>query len=581
MEKTQKIKFIVSLVFAAVVFAVLPTAASAATLYFSPSSGSHAVGATLSVGVYVSSADQAMNAASGVISYPADKVEVVSFSKSGSIISLWVQEPTFSNSAGTVNFEGIALNPGFTGASGKLITVNFRVKAAGAALLSFSSGSVLANDGKGTNILASLGAASFSLGVAAPSAPETITPIEAIGVPAAPVISSPTHPDPNKWYAKKDAKFVWKLPSGATGVRTLVGRVSNAIPTVTYVPAINSKELPNLADGIWYFSVRLRNKAGWGNVSHFRFQIDTEKPEYFEITEIERKDKTEPQVKFIFKASDNTSGIDHFEVQIDGGEWQIWRDDGSHTYKAPVSGPGKRMLIAKAVDKAGNFLANSAEFFIEAVEPPVFVEYPKELRNGDLLVAKGKSYPDAQINFIIEKDGEAPKNQIVKSDADGNFIFVFAEKVKEGIYKLWAEATKEDGSKSNPTDKFTVAVQPPQIVKAGRQVADYLSVLIAVIASLLLLVILISGLFWYSRHKFSRFKRILKKETKEAEEASFVAFDLLKEDIRRQIKILERAKIKRELTEEEKELVKRLKKDLEESEKLVKKEIKDIEKEVK
>ena len=91
MEKTQKIKFIVSLVLAAAIFAALPAVASAANVYFSPSSGSYAVGSTHTLAVYVSSADQTMNAASGVISFPSDKLEVVSLSKTGSIFTLWVQ----------------------------------------------------------------------------------------------------------------------------------------------------------------------------------------------------------------------------------------------------------------------------------------------------------------------------------------------------------------------------------------------------------------------------------------------------------------------------------------------------------
>ncbi|KKT44963.1 MAG: hypothetical protein UW34_C0006G0003 [Parcubacteria group bacterium GW2011_GWA2_44_15] len=219
MEKTQKIKSIVSLVFAAVIFAALPAVASAATLYFSPSSGSHAVGTTFSAGIYVSSADQAMNAASGVISFPSDKLEVTSLSKTGSIFTLWVQEPSFSNSAGTVNFEGIVLNPGFTGSNGKAITITFTVKAASNAPLTFSSGLALANDGKGTNILTSLGSAWFSLeGVAptAPAVPETTAPSAVSGTPSAPKISSPTHPDSDKWYAKKDAKFIWTTPLDIT-----------------------------------------------------------------------------------------------------------------------------------------------------------------------------------------------------------------------------------------------------------------------------------------------------------------------------------------------------------------------------
>ena len=169
-------------------FFLLPKTTLAASLYFSPASGSYAVGKTFSANVYVSSADQAMNAAGGVISFPEDKLEITSLTKSGSIIGLWVQDPSFSNGAGTVNFEGIVLNPGFSGSGGKIMTINFKVKSAGSAGLNFSSGSILANDGAGTNILDGMGSASYQLsgGTPSPTTPTepttATTPTAAAGV---------------------------------------------------------------------------------------------------------------------------------------------------------------------------------------------------------------------------------------------------------------------------------------------------------------------------------------------------------------------------------------------------------------
>ena len=110
------------------------------------------VGQTTTVNVFVST-DQAMNAASGIVSFPSATLEVVSVSKTNSIATLWIQDPSFSNIAGTVSFEGVVLNPGFTGASGRFITITFRGKSEGTAPLSFLSGSVLANDGQGTELL--------------------------------------------------------------------------------------------------------------------------------------------------------------------------------------------------------------------------------------------------------------------------------------------------------------------------------------------------------------------------------------------------------------------------------------------
>ena len=158
----------------AVIF-FLPFIASAADLSFSPASGSYPAGQVFPVAVYVSSPGQAANAFSGTIHFPADKLNVSSISSSNSIVSIWVQAPSFSNATGTVTFEGIAVNPGYAGASGNLITVNFRAVSAGQADIKFSTGSVLANDGEGTNILQNFGSASYSITAAVQQPAKTKT----------------------------------------------------------------------------------------------------------------------------------------------------------------------------------------------------------------------------------------------------------------------------------------------------------------------------------------------------------------------------------------------------------------------
>ncbi|MEN9582924.1 MAG: hypothetical protein RL641_878 [Candidatus Parcubacteria bacterium] len=155
---------------------IIPHTSKAATLYFSPASGSYAVGDTFSVAVYTSSTDQSMNAMSGTVSFPTNILTATSVSKSGSIASLWAVEPSFSNSSGKANFEAVILNPGYIGNRGKTITINFKVKASGTAQLSISGGSVLANDGSGTEIYTGSSGASFSFAEAKPKTepkPET------------------------------------------------------------------------------------------------------------------------------------------------------------------------------------------------------------------------------------------------------------------------------------------------------------------------------------------------------------------------------------------------------------------------
>jgi hypothetical protein len=554
---------------------MLPVAADAATLYFSPSSGSYTVGSTLSTSVYVSSADQAMNAASGVISFPQDKLEVTSLSKSGSIFTLWVQEPSFLNSVGTINFEGIVLNPGFSGATGKILTANFKVKVAGVATLNFSSGSVLANDGKGTNILTSLGNVQFSLGGAGPTVPEATTPSAVSGAPSAPQIFSLTHPDPNKWYAKKDAKFTWSISSDVTGVRLLVGIIPAAIPTVTYVPAINEKEVTNLGDGIWYFHVQLRNASGWGEVSHFRFQIDTEPPASFEIKFIDGKETTNPRPTVIFDTTDSISGIEYYKVKIGEEDFFALSSEivQGNPYTFPLQAPGKRTILVQAFDKAGNYTTAVEEFVILPIETPVITDYPQTLLPGTTLLIKGTVAPEAKVKVYIQKDEKETRTEEIKSDQEGKWSYIGTESLEKGIYKIWAEAINSLGAKSELSEKITIQVNPPAFIRIGSLVIDYLTTIVTL---LILISVIVFGIIW-SWQKIKQRRKRLRKEIAEADKALYQAFKALREETKEQI-----AKLDGEpgLNEREKKICDDLKKALKISEKFIGKEIKDIEKEL-
>jgi len=137
---------------------------NAASLYFSPSSGNYHEGENFTISIKVET-DVAINAVEGVFSFPTRYLEVIRLNKSNSVVNLWVQEPSFSNvgSFGNVSFEGVILNPGFTGPAGKIIDVVFLVKNKGAVELEFLRTAILANDGFGTNVTSQSERAKFIL----------------------------------------------------------------------------------------------------------------------------------------------------------------------------------------------------------------------------------------------------------------------------------------------------------------------------------------------------------------------------------------------------------------------------------
>lgn len=144
-------KLLLALVFAICFFA--PYKTHAATLSILPSSTNVSVGNILTVKVFVDTVGQSVNNAEATIQFPTDMLDVISITKSSSIFSLWVEEPSFSNNTGVISFNGGVPDPGFTGQSGYIVSITFKAQKQGTASILFTDGAVRANDGLGTDIL--------------------------------------------------------------------------------------------------------------------------------------------------------------------------------------------------------------------------------------------------------------------------------------------------------------------------------------------------------------------------------------------------------------------------------------------
>jgi len=246
----------------------------ASSLYLSPSSGVYTVGNTFSVVIKVNTGGLSINAVQGALVFSPDKLSVVGISKTGSIFSLWTTEPIYSNSSGTISFGGGVPSPGYTGASGQIITITFKARTSGTVSVNWSSGAVLANDGKGTNILANMAGGNYSLKamVFTPPAESTVPSPKA---PAKPDVSSSTHPEENQWYSNSFVSFSWTLPEDVTGVSIRFDQKPASDPGPLSDGLFDSKIHKDVDDGIWYLHLKLRNEYGWGPIRHFRVQIDT------------------------------------------------------------------------------------------------------------------------------------------------------------------------------------------------------------------------------------------------------------------------------------------------------------------
>jgi hypothetical protein len=484
---------------AALFLAATAHCAQAASLYLSPDNITAQAGSSFSVGLYVSSLDQPMNAAGLTLRFPTDLLQVTGVTKNNSIFNLWVQEPSYSNKDGTVNFEGIVLNPGFTGAAGRMLTVNFRIRNVGSGKVRISEGQVLANDGDGTSITGSLGSATVSALPAAVSA-----------VPAdAPVIRSTTHPSPDTWYRLQDAKFVWEHAADFEGAAWAIGPADAVPPTSSFEQGAKEADvaLTRFPDGTHYFLLRTRKNGQWSATGRYKFNVDRTAPRNFQVT-VRQDDPTDPQPQISFIGQDETSGISGYQIKVDSADWI---DSESlrfgSDYRLAVLPPGPHAITVRAVDRAGNYTDAQTAVDVAPIQSPVITEITPILNSVQgVLKLRG----EAPTGTVVELSGVSEARTVLfaaRTDTNGQFSYESKGLPIAGKWIFTAIAKDSRGATSNPSAPVSVEVR--------ESVVEFLKRVVQWWGALLLLLILLLIATFITRWAFVRGKLAILKQKQE------------------------------------------------------------------
>ena len=539
----------------------------AATLYFSPSSGTFSTGRNITINVRVDSPEIPMNAASGVVNFPTNKLEAIAVSKTGSIFNLWVQEPTFSNasSVGNVRFEGIVLNPGFSG-DGNLLNIVFRAKTEGVADLSFSEGTVLANDGFGTNILSSLSTARVTLETGAIQSPEVIeTPTR---LPSKPLVKQETkNPDgetifvrdseaPEKWVNSRYNKLVWQIPPGVTGVSILLHDKPSANPGSKSDGFFDNKIYERLDDGTYYFHIRYLNSLGAGPILHYKIMVDTVPPEPFDIILPDGKVAANPTPRIRFETTDNLSGVTRYEMKIDDSEWFNAVTLKTASYLLPKLKPGEHRIFIRAYDKADNYAEAKETITISHIASPKITGYPSNIVSpGEKLAIRGEALPKATVEIHMNKRGKEPIVFSAEADKNGNWEAIYENIIPSGTYEVWAKQILDTGAESLQSNTVYIGVNSWfwRALQWLKNIGGIIIIGLVLTAALVIAV-------YYFIHHFRMWRIKLRKEIREAESAVSSGFEKLKKDVK------------------EHKSVKTMIKEISDVEKEIEREIKDIKK---
>ncbi|MEK9180897.1 MAG: cohesin domain-containing protein, partial [Patescibacteria group bacterium] len=326
-----------------------PQKVSAASFSLGPAGGTFTVGSTFDVSVYLDTEKENINTIRTLLAFPPDKLQLVPKGAGQSVISVYSSPPRFDNTAGIVDLQG-GIPGGLNVSNGLVISLTFRVKAVGSALLRFRDETkVLANDGLGTNVLKNTQNGVYQL---------------VLPPPAGPLVASVTHPDQAKWYSNTNAQLAWAgEEAGIEGYSYIINDIPADIPDDISEGDRTIVTYRNLSDGVHYFHLKALRRDNWGGVTHFALNIDANPPAEFPVKVIPEARTTRRQPILEFATTDGHSGLDHYELKVVPLSPLVQAANNSQPLFIEIISPyvmpelqiGNYDLILHAYDKSGNY----------------------------------------------------------------------------------------------------------------------------------------------------------------------------------------------------------------------------------
>lgn len=545
--------------------------ASAASIYSVSSQTQINENQNFSVTFYANTNSIYINNVEASIKFPNDLLSVESINTNGSIFTMWVEQPKFSNEAGTISFNGGIPNPGYLGSNGKIFSVIFRAKKVGDANISFSSANIYANDGLGTDV--TTGKTGVSVKITPYEGAKTKEEIiVSDNLPTSPIIYSDDIKDEESWYSLKSARFYWDVPQNVKLMQILFDNKPTSTPTIVYNPPIKEKEIKDLKDGVFYLHLRFKNDAGYSKTSHKKIKIDTSAPTTplvsYKITE-------DDQVSLFVKSSDQTSGIGKYKISVDGSVvLETNTDKNESNFILPSLSQGDHEVSVIVYDKAGNLNEKVATVNFPEIKSPEIISYSKEITRGEKFTIEGKTYKDADVRIWTQFGSDDLESYVVRSDSLGNFSFASDYTSRSGMISFFAEVIRGELVKSSPSSKYFVVINKTPFVKTSLLTMETL----VLVTPILLLIIILIYLSLHAYYRLRRLRRRLMVDIEETESEVHKIFRIMKEDAKNIMEIFERKVIKSKLTDEEKEAIELLSKDIKEGEEYFEKRLEKIEK---
>jgi len=342
-------------------------AAGGATISFTPETKEVKVGESFNINVVVDLGGESLDTVRAVVSYPADKLRVVYFALNNLYPN--VAPGNFIDNNNGLLSQGGAVFSGQVSESGIFGTITFEALSEGEAMISATNSCRLISAGEEKIDLSNLG-----------SAVVTISKVEFAQSPAdieagrevegEVIVQSNSHPDQEVWYNSNKVEVNWQMTENANKIASYFyafDQNPETNPSSILDKIETSKIFENVQDGVSYFHIKAKFiDQTFSDTIHYRVMIDTVAPHKIMPATDEYEIAEDESTELRFGTIDNTSGIDYYDMAIDGVDFE--RQTSPVTLKGKDLGIGEHAIVVRAIDKAGNISAGFVKINVKAKE---------------------------------------------------------------------------------------------------------------------------------------------------------------------------------------------------------------------
>ncbi len=212
-----------------------------------------------------------------------------------------------------------------------------------------------------------------------------------------------------------------------------------------------------LADGHHTVSVTAFDRAGNTAEDNVSFIIDTYPPVLSITSPLSGAILNLSSQTITWVGSDNGSGIDHYEISIDGG---AWTDVGTNESYSSAYSVGNHTVEVRAYDRAGRNSTDSVSFMVDYMPPSVEITSPSEpylSSDSELtLVWKGSDEGAGIFGYYIRMDDEA----WIPVGMNTTYTYSFIE---DGNHTIFVMAMDRAGNENTSVFSFMIDSRAPYL----------------------------------------------------------------------------------------------------------------------